>query len=312
MKNPQIRFTSLREAMEALADRRTTAAALTRHALARVQACEELVNGFATADWDGALLAAAESDRRYAEGSYRYLEGLPIGVEDRADPGVVQMLREQGAIALGFGSGAAAAIGQGAVATCLATAAGGPVRIPAALRGVVGFKPTRDAHPGLLGNAVDDVILLAGGMQLGAPWQDIPPHSRFGIVHGMSPMWPSQGIVAVIEGALAKLRRHYTCRSLEPRAVPDGVREAFALGDRAGAPVDYLALPIYPRLASSLAEETPLDVAGFPAISLPVCLPGSALPAALQIIGKPGEDGELLQIAEQIERLLIGEASTAG
>ena len=133
-----------------------------------------------------------------------------------------------------------------------------PVLMPSSRNGVVGFKPTQDGHPGVFGRSVDEVTLLAGEQGLGAPWCDLPPLSRLGIVH------PS-------------------ARS---------ARAAYAMCDAAGASVDYLVL----------SAGKPLDIAGFPAISLP--LPSSG---ALQIVGKPGGDGELLQLAADVERLLIGE-----
>jgi Asp-tRNA(Asn)/Glu-tRNA(Gln) amidotransferase A subunit family amidase len=96
--------------------------------------------------------------------------------------------------------------------------------------------------------------------------------------------------------AVDKLRRrNFSCQRIERHAWPGGAREAFALSDDAGAPVDYLVL----------RTGLPFDVTGVPAISLPIGPPdGVSPPAALQIVGKPGYDGELLQIAEQIERLL--------
>jgi hypothetical protein len=135
--------------------------------------------------------------------------------------------------------------------------AAAPVLMPSLRDGVVRFKPTQDDHPGVFGRSVDEVTLLAGEQGLGAPWWDLPPHSRLGIAHA-------------------------SARS---------ARAAFAMGDAVGASVDYLVL----------CAGRPLDIAGFPAISLP-------LPCgALQIVGKPGGDGELLQLAADVERLLIGE-----
>jgi aspartyl-tRNA(Asn)/glutamyl-tRNA(Gln) amidotransferase subunit A len=47
--------------------------------------------------------------------------------------------------------------------------------------------------------------------------------------------------------------------------------------------------------------DDPFNVAGFPAISIPVPVGDGGLPAALQIVARPGDDGALLQIAQQIE-----------
>jgi len=48
----------------------------------------------------------------------------------------------------------------------------------------------------------------------------------------------------------------------------------------------------------------PFNVAGFPAISIPLALGDRILPAALQIVARPGDDGALLQIAQQMELML--------
>jgi len=234
------RAPGLRQALDDLATRRMTAIALTEQALESAEACKRTVNAFSVIDWDRALKAAAQSDLRYAQGSQRPLEGLPIGVKDlidtkdvetrygsaaylghvpAADADIVKSLVEQGAILIGkttthefawgvttassvYGDtlnpldrtripggssgGAAAAIAYGAVAAGLGTDTGGSVRIPAALCGVVGFKPTLGAlstrgvfplaptldHPGLLGESVDDVVVLSGAFDIEVPEND--------------------------------------------------------------------------------------------------------------------------------------------
>ena len=77
-------------------------------------------------------------------------------------------------IAGGSSSGTGASIGSGIVVTGLGTDTGGSIRIPAALNGVVGFRPTVGRYPkegvtpishtrdtiGLMANTVEDVALL--------------------------------------------------------------------------------------------------------------------------------------------------------
>jgi aspartyl-tRNA(Asn)/glutamyl-tRNA(Gln) amidotransferase subunit A len=87
--------------------------------------------------------------------------------------------------------------------------------------------------------------------------------------------------------------------------------------------VDFLVLPTCPCTAPRVNQQTidighwsgtvrealmtytaPFNVAGFPAISIPLGVREGGLPAALQIVAKPGDDAPLLQIAQQIEPLL--------
>jgi len=43
----------------------------------------------------------------------------------------------------------------------------------------------------------------------------------------------------------------------------------------------------------------PFNMAGFPAITIPLPSDRTRLPAGLQIVARPGDDGALLQIAQQ-------------
>ncbi|MNI97617.1 6-aminohexanoate-cyclic-dimer hydrolase [compost metagenome] len=52
----------------------------------------------------------------------------------------------------------------------------------------------------------------------------------------------------------------------------------------------------------------PFNVAGFPAISIPLPLHKGHLRAGLQIVARPGDDGGLLQVALKLERLLASGA----
>jgi len=282
MEIPQVRSMRLRETMEALAARRTTATALTRLALARARACSEPGSGSFQVDGDPALSAAAESDRRYGDGTYRYLEGLPIAVPHRAGAESSRMLGEHGAIAIGFPHGPTPAIAQGAVAAGL-DADEAALRAALALHhAVVEFTATQGRHR-ILGSAVDDIILLAGAMRLGAPWRDAPARPALGIL----PLSPG------LDGALQRLRGHMRCRPITHRVQLAELREAFRRCDDAS--VDCLLFPAGP----------PCDVAGFPTLSMRVPVPHAPPFTVLQLVGRPGTDGELLQIAERIEHLLI-------
>ena len=440
------RAPGLRKALDALSTRRITATALTEQALEGAEASKRTINAFSVIDWDRALKAAADSDRRYAEGSQRPLEGLPIGVKDlidtkgietrygsaaylghvpAADADIVKALVERGAIIIGktathefalgvttastaYGDtlnpldstripggssgGAAAAIAYGAVAAGLGTDTGGSVRIPAALCGVVGFKPTFGAlstrgvfplaptfdHPGLLGHRVDDVVILSDAFGIEVPENDAWVSARLGVVREVAPVPLSPEIASAFDEAIDSLSEAFACVNVSTSCLFDTVYEAFAnivlveasiehfrkndwdrivthydseiverleraktmvLRDYAQAQqtrrtftaklhqvmstVDYLILPTCPCIAprvnagevrigdwsgtvreALMTYTAPFNVAGFPSISIPLALGDRILPAALQIVARPGDDGALLQIAQQMELML--------
>ncbi|BDB26764.1 amidase [Cupriavidus sp. P-10] len=441
----------LRGTLAALRHGRTTAHAEIKQALVRAEACKRDFNAFSVIDWERALKAAADSDRRYEAGQPRPLEGLPIAVKDLIDtrgietrygseaylghvPGadaeVVQALVERGAIVVGkttthefawgvttasaaFGDtlnpldtrripggssgGAAAAIAGGAVAAGLGTDTGGSVRIPAALCGVAGFKPTLGAlptrgifplaptldHPGLLGGGVDDIIVLAEAFGIAIPESDAWLSARLGVLAGIPPVPPEAAVAAPFDDAIARLGKVLSCEALPAVNLFDGAYEAFAgivlaeaamehfrrndaariaasyseatqgrlalagdllMGDYAQAQqtrhrliralrallstVDYLVLPTCPCLApphgadsitidgwsgtvrqALMGYTAPFNLAGFPAISIPLPARDGSLPAAMQVVARPGDDGALLKIALEIERLLEAPSS---
>ncbi|WP_281078069.1 amidase family protein [Variovorax paradoxus] len=107
-------------------------------------------------------------------------------------------------------------------------------------------------------------------------------------------------------------------------------REFTARLQQAMAPFDVLVLPTCPCTAPRVGEDevaigpwrgsvrealmrytAPFNLAGFPALSIPLAAPDGGLPAALQIVARPGHDGALLRTARRIEALLRPERPCA-
>lgn len=82
---------------------------------------------------------------------------------------------------------------------------------------------------------------------------------------------------------------------------------------RAMQRVDALLMPTAPQRAFAHGSDAPANQADFcglanfsrrPAVSLPVPLSGEILPASVQLIGHPGNDPQLLSIADALDRTL--------
>ncbi|MBE6632973.1 MAG: Asp-tRNA(Asn)/Glu-tRNA(Gln) amidotransferase subunit GatA [Ruminococcaceae bacterium] len=74
---------SLRESVAALVAGRVTSRELVMRSLARIEECDAAVGAFLLVDTEGALRAAAESDRRWTEGlPLSPLDGIPFAVKD--------------------------------------------------------------------------------------------------------------------------------------------------------------------------------------------------------------------------------------
>jgi aspartyl-tRNA(Asn)/glutamyl-tRNA(Gln) amidotransferase subunit A len=117
----------------------------------------------------------------------------------------------------GSSGGAAAAVRYGTVAAGLGTDTGGSVRIPAALCGVVGFKPSYRRfstegifplapsldHPGPIANSMEDILAVAGAMGIGARILEEEP--RVGVVNEINPVPLTPEVAAAFDRAVATL-----------------------------------------------------------------------------------------------------------
>jgi Asp-tRNA(Asn)/Glu-tRNA(Gln) amidotransferase A subunit family amidase len=220
------------EALAAFAARTLSPVELLEALIDRAAAVGPAVNAFAETLYEEARLEALESERRWADGCARPLEGLPVaakeaqallghvvsdGLAEPLDPApaaasawALQRLRDAGAVLHartttselccmptshakrwgatrnpwdlskgvgGSSGGSAAALAAGLAPLATGTDIGGSIRAPAALAGVVGWKPPHGRvpleppgnaetwlHSGALARTVADTALLANAM----------------------------------------------------------------------------------------------------------------------------------------------------
>ncbi len=201
MSEPPLCYLSAAEARNRFTDRSLSPVELMQAVIARSEAVEPAVNAFTETWFDDALAAARAAEARYADGSARPLEGIPLAVKDefrvagkrrtsaslvyrdRVDQTsdvLIQRLLDAGAIVHaktttpefcllgschsrlwgitrnpwnlditpgGSSGGSGAALAAGAATLATGTDIGGSIRIPAALCGIVGYKPPYGRNP---------------------------------------------------------------------------------------------------------------------------------------------------------------------
>src|SRR5258706_408733 len=195
----------------------------------------------------------------------------------------------------GSSGGSAAAVAAGLCYGSIGTDTGGSIRIPAALCGVVGLKPTFGRV------SVKDVIPLSPHLDCVGP---LARTTDYG-----------EDVRARLEIG-AKVSATAYLRAMEVR---NSFIEHFHAA-MAGANVDALAVPTTPIAAPMIGEETtlvsgdkhptralllrlnrPANLAGLPAVSVPCGFTPEGLPVGFQLIGAVTDEHLLLQIAKLFE-----------
>jgi aspartyl-tRNA(Asn)/glutamyl-tRNA(Gln) amidotransferase subunit A len=242
---------------EALADAAMSAARMAQHRDGRLEGVPIAIKD---------MIDTRGIETRY--GSAAYLENVPA-----EDADLVTALRAAGAVIIGksathefgwgvttsspvFGNtlnpydhlripggssgGAAAAVASGAVPASLATDTGGSVRIPAALCGTVGFKPSYGVlstngifplapsldHPGIIGNSLDTTVLIADALGIGVDPSVRKP--RIGVVWAIPPVVPDEAVASAFGDAVTQLRSVFTVIDVDAARLFDQAFAAFA------------------------------------------------------------------------------------
>ncbi|VTZ59341.1 amidase [Sinorhizobium medicae] len=129
----------------------------------------------------------------------------------------------------GSSGGMAAAVAYGAVRAGLGTDTGGSVRIPAALCGVVGFKPTYGRlplggvfplaisldHVGVLGQTVDDVAHVCRPLGIDSDTGRSPRRKRIGVFRQFGKVPLASGVAESFDMACASLRSEHDLVELD-------------------------------------------------------------------------------------------------
>lgn len=304
--------------------------------------------------------------------------------------GVVNNPHDAGRIAGGSSSGSAAAVAVGAVPLAVGTDTAGSVRLPAALCGVVGFKPSANAIStegvfplaptfdtvGFFASSVQDIdeamkLCAPGYLDSAAPAPAIQP--RFIALDVLQPdsspfanaghelvaelMDAARRPMPAVNGHVSDFIDLYNIvRSHEAYSVhkkflhdradqyqPDTLSRLQAGAniprervENAYAAIivarqhfaeefqdnDILISPTVPIIAPKIHESSPeisnqlmshcvvWNVLGWPAISIPLTVPGEFLPQSVQLIGKPGSDASLLRAAAEVHSKLQAASAT--
>ncbi len=236
-------------------------------------------------------------------------------------------------IAGGSSGGSAAAVATGMCFATLDTDAVGSCRLPAACCGVVGFKPTYGlistqgvlegekadpaivalAHAAITTRSVRETALaLQGLVKLDVPKTDKP---HIGVVTNFKATKP---VRSVFETALSRLGGYELKDATAPFDNPGfDIRniesDRRTIAGKLFKDVDLLVLPTTTDTTPTVKAATgnPLALSaentmfanyyGLPAISIPMGRDSNGMPLGLQIVGRPGEDSTVIELARQLE-----------
>ncbi len=243
-------------------------------------------------------------------------------------------------IAGGSSGGSGAAVAAGMCYATVDTDAIGSTRLPAACCGVVGYKCTWGLidNTGILdGEKAEEVILqlaavgimardavgvtlvadaLTGSKYVADAEVRLDSSLRLGIVKNFGADEDVRKPFAAAVAALQKVG-YPTLETLAPFEENPNMLQIQKFREAANAAifadVDVLVLPTLAHgvLTLAQAEKNPKALSpqntffanyfGLPAISIPCGLDAKGLPVGLQIVGRQGDDGKLLQVAEVIQ-----------
>jgi aspartyl-tRNA(Asn)/glutamyl-tRNA(Gln) amidotransferase subunit A len=238
----------------------------------------------------------------------------------------------------GSSSGSAAAVAAGLCFATLDTDAIGSCRLPAACCGVVGFKGTYGlvttkgilegekadevilwfAHAAITARSAEDVSIMLGALAEKTPGPAPTGPLRVGVAKNFE---ADTDVRSAFNAAVDRFRAlgYDLVTARAPFDMPrfgdlQTIRQdREAIAGRAFGDIDVLVLPTtttaVPAVAAAVNPQflSPANTAfanyfGLPAISVPCGVDPRGLPIGLQIVGRPGEDATVLDVARRFEK----------
>lgn len=260
-----------------------------------------------------------------------------------SDFGVVRNPRWPEHVPGGSSAGSAAAISAGLVFASIDTDAAGSARLPAACCGITGFKPTygllsgegiladqpadetilTSAHVALQARSVADIAQLLSALTSQALSMRVTAMkvARVSTAHWHKSMQPAMDaaisqleLLAVCAGSVA------TPLELAVFDIANVTRHRDNSNELLFQDCDILALPTLAEPVPTVSDaESNKEMGvraenvffanyfGLPAVTIPVGFAADGLPVSLQLVGRAGQDMEVLALAAALELRLSGE-----